>query len=115
MYLNLGDVAKDDIFEKMSLVASQLPLTREPRKECGAKDSAKLAVEVRVARVGVMYRQGERDKLSDSAKGIQSPQSRVCLRCVRESWCEQFGESGKTYISRDRFPFLRGGEGVSAW
>ena len=43
MYLNLGDVAKDDIFEKMSLVASQLPLTREPRKECGARDSVTLA------------------------------------------------------------------------
>ena len=32
MYLNVGGVAKDDVFEKMSLVASQLPLTREPRK-----------------------------------------------------------------------------------
>ena len=30
------------IFEEMSLVASQLPLTREPRKECGARDSVTL-------------------------------------------------------------------------
>ena len=30
---------RDYIFEKMCLVASQLPLTREPRKECEAKDS----------------------------------------------------------------------------
>ena len=66
MYLNLGDVAKDDIFEKMSLVASQLPLTRDghgcpklnaqsfarmrnkqsvhkPSKQCGARDSVTLA------------------------------------------------------------------------
>ena len=40
------------IFEEMSLVASQLPLTREPRKECEARANGELAMVVGVARVG---------------------------------------------------------------
>ena len=55
MYLNVGGVAKGYIFEKMSLVASQLPLTREPRKRCGARVNGGLAMVVGMARVGVMY------------------------------------------------------------
>ena len=42
------------IFEEMSLVASQLPLTREPRKECGARDSITFARVVRVELFGAM-------------------------------------------------------------
>ena len=41
------------IFEEMSLVASQLPLTREPRKECGARDSITFA---RVFRAELLVR-----------------------------------------------------------
>ena len=40
------------IFEEMSLVASQLPLTREPRKECEANGSAELAWIVKTVRLG---------------------------------------------------------------
>ena len=76
MYLNVGGVAKDDIFEKRSLVASQLPLTREPRKECEARDSVALIRVGGVVRVDVIYGQGEWDRLNDSKEGIQSPQSR---------------------------------------
>ena len=40
------------IFEKMSLVASQLPLTREPRKECGARGRGDFAWVVSVELFG---------------------------------------------------------------
>ena len=56
MCLNVGGVAKGGyIFEKMSLVASQLPLTRELRKRCGTRVNGGLAMVVGVASVGVMY------------------------------------------------------------
>ena len=42
------------IFEKVCLVASQLPLTREPRKECGARDSVALIRVGGVVRVDIM-------------------------------------------------------------
>ena len=49
----------------MSLVASQLPLTREPRKECEAKDSAELAWIVKTVRLGAV-------KLRKSGKAVGS-------------------------------------------
>ena len=42
------------IFEETSLVASQLPLTREPRKECGARDSITFARAFRAELFGAM-------------------------------------------------------------
>ena len=56
---------RDYIFEKMSLVASQLPLTREPRKECVARDSAELAWVVKTVSLGAV-------KLRKSGKMIGS-------------------------------------------
>ena len=38
----------------MRLVASQLPLTREPRKECGARDSVTFARVVRAELFGAV-------------------------------------------------------------
>ena len=72
MYLNVGGVAKDDVFEKMSLVASQLPLTREPRKECEAKDSAELAWIVKTVRLGAV-------KLRKSGKAVGSAEGERSL------------------------------------
>ena len=53
------------IFEGTSLVASQLPLTREARKECEAKDSAELAWVVKTVRLGA-------EKLRKSGKVVGS-------------------------------------------
>ena len=62
---------RDYIFEKMCLVASQLPLTREPRKECEANGSAELAWIVKTVRLGkVKLRKS--GKVVGSAKGGQS-------------------------------------------